>query len=74
VQAGLADVFIDTIQNRGLQIIFESHSEHLLKRLQRRIAEEKLKSIDAALYFAQAENGKSRLDELTQVRHLTQLN
>jgi len=39
VQAGLADVFIDAVDKRKVQIIFESHSEHLLQRLQRRVAE-----------------------------------
>ena len=61
VQSGLADVFIDAIKRRGIQIILESHSEHLLKRLQRRIAEEKLSADDAALYFCTTEKGESRL-------------
>jgi len=64
VQAGLADVFIDAMKYRNIQIIFESHSEHLLKRLQRRIAEEALQTKETALYFAHIENGKSRLEEL----------
>lgn len=51
VQAGLADVFIDAYRRRKVQIIFESHSGHLLRRLQRRIAEEKIATDDAALYF-----------------------
>jgi len=64
VQAGLADVFIDVIQKRGLQIILESHSEHLLRRLQRRIAEEAFPHDKAALYFAHMEGQASRLDRL----------
>ncbi len=64
VQAGLADVFIDVIKNRGIQIILESHSEHLLYRLQRRMAEEKLLPEDVALYFTHMENGESKLDAL----------
>lgn len=64
VQAGLADVFIDVIKNRGVQIILESHSEHLLRRLQRRMAEEKLVQDDVALYFTRMEDGESKLDEL----------
>lgn len=64
VQAGLADVFIDATTHRNIQIIVESHSEHLLRRLQRRIAEEKLKADDAALYFTTSANDKSKLEEL----------
>ncbi len=46
-QAALADVFIDAInskennQNRNIQLIVETHSEHFLRRLQRRIAQTK---------------------------------
>jgi predicted ATPase len=59
VQAGLADVFIDAITTRHIQIIVESHSEHLLRRLQRRIAEEGLSSDDAALYFFEVAESRS---------------
>src|SRR5690606_26485450 len=48
VQADLADLFVDAIRAeedgkpRECQFIIESHSEHFLRRLQRRIAEEAL--------------------------------
>lgn len=64
VQAGLADVFIDAIKTRKVQIIIESHSEHLLRRLQRRIAEEKITNHDAALYFCEMKDGASHLNSL----------
>lgn len=64
VQAGLADVFIDVIKHRNVQILLESHSEHLLRRLQRRIAEEDFDSQDAALYFCEMIDGESRLTNL----------
>jgi AAA15 family ATPase/GTPase len=67
VQAGLADVFIDVIKTRNVQIILESHSEHLLRRLQRRIAEEHkdMTAEDAALYFCSIDDtGTSKLTEL----------
>ncbi|MCK4762940.1 MAG: DUF3696 domain-containing protein [Candidatus Aminicenantes bacterium] len=64
VQAGLADVFIDAIENKNIQIILESHSEHLLKRLQRRIAEQGFSSESAALYFCKTSRGKSNLEKL----------
>lgn len=57
VQAGLADLFIDALRiredgaKRNLQLIIESHSEHLLRRLMRRIAENKISLDDVALYF-----------------------
>jgi predicted ATPase len=57
VQAELADVFISGVQAweegspRNVQLIVESHSEHFLTRLQRRMAEGKLKPEEVAIYF-----------------------
>lgn len=64
VQAGLADVFIDAITNRKVQIILESHSEHLLRRLQRRISEKVISHNDAALYFCEMHDGYSQIRSL----------
>ncbi|MCZ0939881.1 MAG: DUF3696 domain-containing protein [Caldilineaceae bacterium] len=64
VQSGLADVFIDAWRRRGVQILVESHSEHLLRRLQRRIAEEALFEHDVGLYFCSAADGVSKLEML----------
>jgi hypothetical protein len=59
-QSELADVLIDVVKNRRMQVIVESHSEHLLRRLQRRIAEEQFSAHDAALYFCEMDNGASK--------------
>ena len=50
-QSALADLMLHAAEERGLQLIVESHSEHLLRRLQRRIAE-------AEQTFARPENIK----------------
>lgn len=70
VQAELADLFIDAIcarednAPRNCQFIIESHSEHFLRRLQRRIAEEKITADQAALYFIDTHEGAARIQEL----------
>jgi predicted ATPase len=70
VQAELADLFIDAIrarengEPRGCQFIIESHSEHFLRRLQRRIAEEHVSADDTALYFVHTERARARLEAL----------
>ena len=64
VQSELADVLIDVVKNRNLQIILESHSAHLLHRLQRRIAEEQVSADDTALYFCQINDGTSEIEQL----------
>lgn len=64
-QAALADVLIQAATHRGVQIILESHSEHLLLRLQRRVAEGKeIGADDVKLYFCDAPRGESKLTEL----------
>ena len=64
VQSRLADVFLDAMKNRGVQIIVESHSEHLLRRLQLRIAQDAIAPKDTALYFCDADESGSKLTEL----------
>jgi len=69
VQAELADLFLEVAQTRNIQFIIESHSEHLLARLQRRLAErsgvnEHLTENDVRLYFCQREGSESTLQPL----------
>ena len=68
-QSELADVLIDVVKNRNVQIILESHSEHLLHRLTRRIAEEKLFAEDVALFFCQINEGKSKAEKLSMDKY-----
>lgn len=80
VQAGLADLFIDAAAMqeggapRNLQIVVESHSEHLLRRLLRRIAEESIPPDQVAAYFVRSGSVASVIepldvDELGNVRN-----
>jgi AAA15 family ATPase/GTPase len=50
VQTLLADLFIEAVTVRNIQIIFESHSESLVHRLQRRIGEELFSNECTKLY------------------------
>ena len=64
MQTELADVLIDVVKNRNIQIILESHSEYLLSRLQRRIAEKEIAAADTALYFCEIKDGTSEIEQL----------
>ncbi len=70
VQSRLADVFISAIQAResgrarNAQIVMESHSEHFLHRLQRRIAEGVLSPEDVAIHFARRSSSAAELEPL----------
>ena len=64
VQSELADLLIEVVKNRKLQIILESHSEHLILRLMRRIAEEQISADDTAFYFCEMDEGTSEIERL----------
>lgn len=65
VQRGLADVFIDAMRVRNVQIIVESHSEDFLRRLQRRVAEAtEISEKEAAIYFCDIQQGEAKLTPL----------
>ena len=69
-QAILADVMIDAIlscedgEERGIQLIIETHSEHFLRRLQRRIAEDAVSNDQVCAYFANTNNCPVSLESL----------
>lgn len=79
-QSSLADVMIDVIESkldsgkglkeRNIQLIIETHSEHFLRRLQRRIAEGRLSEDKIAAYFASI-NGKVPLARLAEEKKLS---
>ena len=70
VQAELADVFISATKarengiERQVQLIVESHSEHFLNRLQRRVAEGELTTEDVAVYFCRKAGASNKLEPL----------
>ncbi len=70
VQAALADAFISAIKarehgkQRNVQLIVESHSEHLLNRIQRRVAEGDILPTDVAVYFCRRTESATELEAL----------
>lgn len=69
-QSDLADAFISAVQSyengrpRGTQLIIETHSEHFLTRLQRRVAEGVLPPEDIAVYFVTHRRGGAHVEQL----------
>lgn len=71
IQSSLADLFISAIKAnengnpRNSQLIIETHSEHLLTRLQRRIAENEISKEDVVIYFVRrSADGDPEMEEL----------
>ena len=69
VQAALGDLFIEAIHKKKNCFIIETHSEHLILRLLRRIRETEvhkaptdrtLRTDDLAIYYMRQENGTSQ--------------
>ena len=69
-QSNLADVFISAVQAyekgtpRNMQLIVETHSEHFLTRLQRRVAEGQIDASDVAIYFVNRKGAAAEMDAL----------
>ncbi len=69
-QSALADVMIDVINSRengadrNIQIVIETHSEHFLRRLQRRIAEDSVPQEKVSAYFANISKTPATLEPL----------
>jgi predicted ATPase len=51
-------------KERLTQFLIESHSEHLVRRLQRRVAEDRIPASDVAIYFVTNEGGEARIERL----------
>lgn len=69
-QSALADIMIDVINSRedgldrNIQLIIETHSEHFLRRLQRRIAEDVISKEKVSVYFANITKTPAALEPL----------
>ncbi|MDF7798463.1 DUF3696 domain-containing protein [Pontiellaceae bacterium B1224] len=69
-QSALADVLIDVINSRengcdrNIQLVIETHSEHFLRRLQRRIAEDAVSQEKVSAYFANVSRTPAKLEPL----------
>lgn len=66
-QAALADLMLEVAEKRNLQLIVESHSEHIVRRLQRRIAEASpafAKPQNIKMYYCQPGEGGATIDEV----------
>ncbi len=63
-QSGLADLFVEVAKKRKLQVLIETHSEHLFRRLQVLMAGAKVSEHDCALYYVERDDPSAKLIEL----------
>lgn len=60
-QGKLADVLLAFARSRRLRLVIETHSEHILLRLQRRVAETALDPEDLAIYFVDSSKKSTKV-------------
>jgi predicted ATPase len=63
-QATLGDLLMEVVKAGDRQIIVETHSEHLLARIQRRIAEQKFSHEQVAIYYFEPTPGGTKIHRL----------
>jgi len=63
LQAEMGDLLID-ISKTEKWLVIETHSEHLLMRIQRRIAEGSITTDDVAIYYFEQEKGGTNITQL----------
>jgi predicted ATPase len=63
LQTMLADLFSEFVK-RKVGVLVETHSEHLLLRIRRLVAEKAIKQSDVALYYTEKDDGKTAIREI----------
>ena len=68
IQAELGDFFIHIAESEKTLLI-ETHSEHIISRIQRRVVDETLKPEDVVIYFISKKGNKSDIKEISISRN-----
>jgi hypothetical protein len=63
-QSALGDALLVAVKARGTQLLVETHSEHLLRRIQRRIAEGRACKDRVAVYYIEGRDHGAEIREL----------
>ncbi len=63
-QALLAELFVEASVNQGIQFIIETHSEHLLRRLQTLVAKEEVEPTKVNMYFVERDGVNASMKDL----------
>lgn len=63
-QTQLAEMLAAVSRERGVQFIVETHSEHLLRRIQTLVARETVKTEDLRMYFVERDGKAAKLQKL----------
>lgn len=63
-QSVLAELFVEVSQQRKVQFLVETHSEHLFRRLQTLVAKQTLSTDECRLYFVERNGADAVLKNL----------
>ena len=64
MQVALGDLFIEGVAKPGMSFLIETHSEHLILRLMRRISEGRVNPSQIGVVFVEPVQGRRRFVEL----------
>lgn len=64
LQTEVADLMIAGFKSHGNRFVVETHSEHLILRIQRRIREQQLSADDVAVYYVQSDTSNVHVQRL----------
>lgn len=68
-QSILGDLFLKAVSEGNKTFIIETHSEHILDRIRRRIAEKKISKDKIAIYYFEPSEGGTKIQEVTINEH-----
>lgn len=63
-QSVLAELFVEISQKRNIQFLVETHSEHLFRRMQTLIAEQKVENDQCGMFFVERKKSEAILTAL----------
>lgn len=73
IQSKLAEIFADAVANYPINIVLETHSEYLIRKLQVLVAEDKVQPGKIALHYLYSPDKELRSEEekdMPQVKHI----
>jgi predicted ATPase len=63
IEARMGDFFLD-IRKENTGVLIETHSEHIINRIQRRVAEGSVQSDAVTIYFVEKSSGETNVKEI----------
>lgn len=74
LQSLLAEIFVDAVDNYPINIVLETHSEYLIRKLQVMVAEDKVQSEKIALHYLYSPDKEQRREDEKDMPQVKRIN